>query len=484
LRANAKSTMSDPFELRISQPFYSEPQPSYSGAADAATLPAPRPAFEAAAVLAEQPAGAGDDAPAAEDRSFEQEQDVAQNTAQKTALSYAALPVPVIEPVPAGLVATSPPLNARGAAGRRDAGALFASERSSNTGPAPQQRPVLTKAPRPLGNGRAPLAAQALAPSSQPGRPPSPSALSPARDDNVEVQQAIYRTARDGVANTLGFAAGLETTAFFGPLVGLPTGAATAATAGSAIDFVADSVQAHGGLSPRVETQKSLGGLFGSLLRFEPTSPRKVSDAVFGTFTDGVNGAFATSGVLASRGVQRLAQLGAEDVAAASSTFIQAGPGQFLEVGMFQVPRAPNPVQLGRGAAATTAFNSALQGGVNFASERLRASYDPTFTKAERRLAASQSPQALPRFLVNQIALPALSSFVGVAALAQPRSLDVANQLLNGFVTGLAQSVAGNLFDGKKLGPSSAQVAAAAAGAAPRAAFNAAQRLPATLEES
>jgi hypothetical protein len=427
---------------------------------------APTSLLDQTSAAVEQAAGSGDDAPAAEGRPVAQ----AQAIAQETAPSYAALQVPMVEPAPAGLVAAlpslnpaPPSLNTQKTAGRRGSALAFdSSKRSNNTGPAPQQRAVLTKAPPARATAPASQVAQSLVPSSRPGRPPSPSALSRARNDNVEVQQAVYRTARDGVANTVGLAVGLGTAAELGPIAGVIAGGRTAALVGSGIDFVAELTKARGGLLPQTDTQQSFGGLLASLLRLEPSSPRKVSDAIAGTVKDGVDGAITTAALLATRRAQ---------VPSADS------PISFTPLG---------PLEKGFVAAGTSTLGAVAQGLADAGLQRARAVLDPTTTTpADADRLTKQSNRTASLAFSRAPALFA-SAFLGVAAASNNKALDVANQVVNGFVTGLAQATLDNVAAGQSdpLQLSAEQEAAALAGALLRAAFNAAQRLPASLEET
>jgi hypothetical protein len=253
-----------------------------------------------------------------------------------------------------------------------------------------------------------------------------------AQGDNAKVGQAVHGAGRVGVVTL----SGLGATAASGGNVFVGFAAATGA--GSLYDAATVADQGKSEIAPKLDSGNSLGGVAAQGLKGEKIDGGDWARGGLGSAIDGVNGAFVGQGMLSAKA----AQISVQQAAAQSGT---------------QASR----MALGNAVARSNVLNTAAQTGTTYGMKTLGTAADSSLTQLQKRDQIGQSSAQTLKQLPGQLAFGALSSHLGVSAQMSNPVMDKGVQAGLDGATNLAQTSIGNAIDGKGLGLSKADLAAA-----------------------
>jgi hypothetical protein len=254
-----------------------------------------------------------------------------------------------------------------------------------------------------------------------------------AQGENAKIGQAVHGAGRAGVVTL----SGLGATAASGGNVFV--GFAAASGAASLYDAATVADQGKSEIAPKLDSGNSLGGVAAQgLLKGEK-----------------IDGAFSGQGMLSAKA----AQVSAQQVAAQSGS---------------QASR----MALGNAAAQANVLNTAAQTGTTYGMKTLGTAVDTSLTQQQKQDQIGQNSLQTIKQLPGQLAFGALSSHLGVSAQVSNKVVDKGVQAGMDGLTNLAQTSVGNALDGKGLGLSKADLAAAAVNTGTGTVQNLAQRVP------
>ncbi len=280
------------------------------------------------------------------------------------------------------------------------------------------------------------------------------SRVTDAQAHNAKVGEVVHGTGRVAVVTLTGLAA---TGASGGNVF---VGYAAAVGAGSVYDAATVADQGKGKIAPKLDGDKSIGGVAVSALKGEEKTAADWIKGSVGSVADGVNGAFAGQGMVSSK----VAQLTVQQAAA-------QGGGQATQMA------------LGTAAAKAGTLTSVAQTGANFGVSSVGTALDPTLTRTQKEQAIGQNAVETVKHMPADLVIGAASSHLGVSGQLNNKALDAVAQTAMEATTNVGQASVDNAIDGKGFGVSNLDLVAAALQTAPGTVQNLAQRAPAQTKE-